>query len=364
MDVLNFEEQLDEKTKKIISDMEKEIKSKDKEIKDLKNQLEYLKNQVLNKNKNIFGKSSEQVDANQLSIFNESEQYYDAKAEEPTMEEITYKRKKTSSYVGKKDNLANLKRVVIEHKLDENEAVCDKCGGKLVVIGSKSKEILKFKPAELYIEEHKTYSYACKACKEKDETTSIISTKAPNGLLHKSMAANELLSYVICLKYQYALPLYRQETYFDMLGASISRQTMSNWMIGAASEFEIVYDIMKDKLLESNYVQADETTVVVVDAKGNDSKAKKYMWLYKTGASENPVILYDYQRTRSGSCPREFLRGFTGILQTDYSDIRDIPTFSIFTSETPHFKDVSNILSAYFMLIHIIVLSLHHHFHT
>ncbi|APM40808.1 IS66 family transposase [Clostridium kluyveri] len=52
---------------------------------------------------------------------------------------------------------------------------------------------------------------------------------------------------------------------------------------------------MKDKLLESNYVQADETTVVVVDAKGNDSKAKKYMWLYKTGASENPVILYDYR---------------------------------------------------------------------
>ncbi|MFL0196213.1 hypothetical protein ACJDU8_11660 [Clostridium sp. WILCCON 0269] len=66
-------------------------------------------------------------------MFNESEQYYDAKAEEPTMEEITYKRKKTSSYVGKKDNLANLKRVVIEHKLDENEAICDKCGGNLVL---------------------------------------------------------------------------------------------------------------------------------------------------------------------------------------------------------------------------------------
>ncbi|WP_083585780.1 IS66 family transposase [Clostridium kluyveri] len=49
------------------------------------------------------------------------------------------------------------------------------------------------------------------------------------------MAANELLSHVICLKYQYALPLYRQETYFHMLGASISRQTMSNWMIDRSS---------------------------------------------------------------------------------------------------------------------------------
>ena len=139
---LNFEEQLDEKTKKIISDMENEIQSRDKEIeaksqeiRDLKNQLEYLKNQILNKNKKIFGKSSEQVDTNQLSIFNEAEQYYDAKTEEPNLEEITYKRKKTSSYVGKKDNLANLKRIVIEHKLDENEAICDKCGEQLVVIG-------------------------------------------------------------------------------------------------------------------------------------------------------------------------------------------------------------------------------------
>ena len=73
----------------------------------------------------------------------------------------------------------------------------------------------------------------------------------------------------------------------------------------------------KEKLLESHYVQADETTVVVVDPKGEDSKAKKYMWLYKTGEFKNPIILYDYQKTRSSSCPRDFLKGFSGILQTD-----------------------------------------------
>ncbi|WP_142415612.1 IS66 family transposase [Hathewaya massiliensis] len=125
------------------------------------------------------------------------------------------------------------------------------------------------------------------------------------------------LQYYINLKYQYTLPLYRQETYFDMLGASISRQTLSNWIIGAAKEFQSVYDLMKEKLLESHYIQADETTVVVVDSKGQDSKAKKYMWLYKTGESKTPIILYYYQKTRSGSCPKEFLKGFSRILQTD-----------------------------------------------
>jgi transposase len=324
MNSLNLEEQLDEKTTKIISIMEKEIQSRDKEIElkekeinELKDQLAFFKNQIFNKNKKIFGKSTEQVDANQLYLFDEAEKYSDAKADEPTMEEITYKRKKPSSYVGKKDNLANLERVVIEHKLDEDKILCDKCNEKLVVIGSKSKEVLKYEPAKLYIEEHITYSYACKACEEKEGVANIVTTKAPNNLLYKSMASNELLSHVICLKYQFALPLYRQETYFDMLGANLSRQTLSNWIIGAANEFQIVYDIMKERLLESHYVQADETTVVVIDSKGKDSKAKKYMWLYKTGQHKKSIILYDYQKTRSSSCPKEFLKGFSGILQTD-----------------------------------------------
>jgi transposase len=317
MDGLNIEEQLDEKTKVIIYKMEKEIESKDKEIRDLKNELAFLKNQVLNKNKKIFGKSSEQLDSDQISLFDEAEKYCDTKMAEPTIEEIIYKRKKASSYVGKKDNLANLERVVIEHKLDEDKTNCDKCDGELVIIGTKSKEILKYKPAELYIEEHITYSYACKACEEAEGMANIITTKSPNSLLYKSMASNELLSHVINLKYQYALPLYRQETYFDMLGANLSRQTLSNWIIGAAKEFESVYDIMKETLLQNHYVQADETTVVVVDSKGESSKAKKYMWLYKTGEFKNPIILYDYQKTRASTCPKEFLKGFSGILQSD-----------------------------------------------
>jgi transposase len=317
MDGLNFEEQLDDKAYSLIKKMEKDLEEKDKEINDLKNELAFLKNQILNKNKMIFGKSSEQLDNNQISLFDEAEKYSDSKIVEPNIEEITYKRKKAGSYVGKKDNLANLERIVIEHKLSEDKTICNKCNTQLVVIGTKSKEILKYKPAELFIEQHITYSYACKTCEEVEGQANIITTKAPNTLLHKSMASNELLSHVINLKYQYALPLYRQETYFDMLGANLSRQTLSNWIITAADEFKPVYDIMRENLLESHYVQADETTVVVVDSKGEDSKAKKYMWLYKTGEPKNPIILYDYQRTRSSTCPKEFLKGFSGILQTD-----------------------------------------------
>ena len=120
-----LENELDEKTKSLIQKMENELKSKDKELEskdkkidDLKNELDYLKRQLLNKNRKIFGKSSEQVDVNQMSLFDEAEKNSDPKAAEPILEETTYLRNKTPKYVGKKDNLAHLERVVIEHKLE------------------------------------------------------------------------------------------------------------------------------------------------------------------------------------------------------------------------------------------------------
>ncbi|MFB5764146.1 IS66 family transposase, partial [Paenibacillus medicaginis] len=42
-----------------------------------------------------------------------------------------------------------------------------------------------------------------------------------------------------------------------------------------------------------------------------------YLWLYRTGRGVAPAVLYEYQRTRGGEHPRNFLAGFTGYLQVD-----------------------------------------------
>lgn len=79
MEDKNFDE-LDDKTKVIISKMEKAIKEKDSEIKnkneyieDLKNQIAFLKGQIINKNRKIFGQSREQESGDQLSFFDAAE---------------------------------------------------------------------------------------------------------------------------------------------------------------------------------------------------------------------------------------------------------------------------------------------------
>ena len=238
---------------------DKELTSKDIEINNLKNELAYLKGIIAS----------------------------DSKVNEPTLEEITYKRAKKNSVTGKKDNLANLERVVIEHKLEGEDLKCKKCGSDLVEIGIKSKkEILKYIAAKLIVEEHIMYSYACKSC--------------------ESEAAKSN-----------TLPLYRQESYFYMMGAALWRQTLCNWTMAAAKVLEPIYNYIKEDLLKRDYIHADETTLKVINDNGKDSKSKKYMWLYMSQTEDKPIILYDYQSTRSSSCPKNFLKNYKGYLQTD-----------------------------------------------
>ena len=185
-------------------------------------------------------------------------------------------------------------------------------------MGIKSKkEIIKYIPAKLIIEEHVIYSYACKTCKKVTGESKIVSSEAPKTIFYNSMASNALIAHTLILKYQHAMPLYRQEAYFDMLGATLSRQTLSNFTMSAAEALEPICNHMKKELLRRNYINADETTLKVINDNGNDSKSKKYMWLYMSNTRVKPVILYDYQSTRSSSCPKNFLGDFKGFLQTD-----------------------------------------------
>ena len=62
MDPFIIGEQLDEKTKFLLTKLqskEDQLQSKDIEIQKLKSELDILKNQILNKNRKIFGQSSE-----------------------------------------------------------------------------------------------------------------------------------------------------------------------------------------------------------------------------------------------------------------------------------------------------------------
>jgi hypothetical protein len=54
------------------------------------------------------------------------------------------------------------------------------------------------------------------------------------------------------------------------------------------------------------------------------------MWLYRTGSVGPPIVLFDYQPSRSGENPRKFLEGFKGYLHVDgYAGYHSIPNVTL-----------------------------------
>lgn len=58
---------------------------------------------------------------------------------------------------------------------------------------------------------------------------------------------------------------------------------------------------------------------MLVNKDGRPAGSKSYMWVYRTGRmyTECQIVLYEYQKTRNASHPREFLKDFSGVCVAD-----------------------------------------------
>ena len=72
------------------------------------------------------------------------------------------------------------------------------------------------------------------------------------------------------------------------------------------------------KLYEFHVIQADETPVLV-NKDSRPAGSKSFMWVYRSGYmySDEQIVLYEYQRTRNASHPRQFLKDYSGVCVTD-----------------------------------------------
>ena len=120
-------------------------------------------------------------------------------------------------------------------------------------------------------------------------------------------------------KYVMGSPLYRQEQELNRQGITLTRQTMSNWMLTASKLYLVpVWERLHTELLGREVLHADETTLQVLHEEGKKAQSKSYLWLYRTsGDTDKPIVLCEYQPSRSGENARSFLSGFKGYLHTD-----------------------------------------------
>src|SRR6187402_1300209 len=204
-----------------------------------------------------FGASSEKSPDQLDWLFNEAEAIVDAEpvaTSEPVAADSadannsaapTVNTKKT----GRKPLPKDLPRETRVVDIAAADKICPCCNGDLHKIGEERNEQLEYIPASLKVIETLRPKYACRHCEQNNTHTPIIIAPVPTSPIPKSMATPSLLAHIISNKYQFALPLYRQEVVFKQLGIDLNRKTMSTWMIRSAEVLDALLKRLKTKQL-------------------------------------------------------------------------------------------------------------------
>jgi hypothetical protein len=90
---------------------------------------------------------------------------------------------------------------------------------------------------------------------------------------------------------------------------------MCGWMGSCADLASPLYELMKNRVLDSKALQTDDTPVPVLDPDLPRTRTGR-IWTY-VGDDEHPYTVYDYTPNRSRDGPEAFLEEFRGYLQAD-----------------------------------------------
>ena len=200
-----------EELRKEIQALEATVKNQEEKIARLEKLESWYIEQLKLRQKEKLGKSSEQIDENQITLFdlfNEAEELREAIMPEPTEEVLipTHKRKKKRGASYK-----DLPVEVVEYKLDDEDLACGTCENALHVMSKEVRKELKIVPAQISVVEHVTYIYSCRNCENTGTEATIVKADSPKALIPKSLASPSVVSYIMNQKCTMSVPLYRQE---------------------------------------------------------------------------------------------------------------------------------------------------------
>jgi hypothetical protein len=139
----------------------------------------------------------------------------------------------------------------------------------------------------------------------------------PPQPIPKSLASPSLLAFIAVSKYADALPLYRQAGILERIGIDVSRATLAHWMVRVGELVQPLVNLMRERLLAHDFVQCDESRFQVLKEPGKTAESQSYVWVQRGTPDDHPLVLYEYDPSRSAEVPKRLFEGFQGILQTD-----------------------------------------------
>jgi len=187
----------------------------------------------------------------------------------------------------------------------------------MVLVGKQVSEYVEYSPAvlkKIVIERPK---YAPKAGQGK-----FVIADLPSRAFAKSTASSSLISWILVRKFVEHMPFYRQQQAIKRdHDWHIPSSTINDWFIHACTLLEPLYNLIKEKILASGYVQADESPIRVLESEKKGKSHLGYQWVYHSPLLK--LILFNYRKGRGANGPKEMLDGYQGILQCDGYKVYD-----------------------------------------
>ena len=183
---------------------------------------------------------------------------------------------------------------------------------QLKKIGEEITEVLDFTPGEFYVKQYIRPKFAKPIT---DTTHTVVTASLPGRMMEKCMAGEGLLAQILVDKYMDHLPLYRQLQRFERIGLSIAQSTINGWTKSSMELFVALHHLHKQQILGSGYINADETSIKVLDEDKKGTTHKGFYWVYHS--LELKASLFDYQPGRNREGPQSILANYNGYLQTD-----------------------------------------------
>lgn len=204
---------------------------------------------------------------------------------------------------------------------------------RYVRIGEQHTRTLEFEPGKLYVKDSIRPKYALRDKMElpgQGEKTVIIAP-LPLVPLYKCMFGSTLIAELLLQKYSYHIPFHRQLRQLRDLGCVLSESTVSGCFSRSCEALRPLYDKIRELVLTCPYIQADETTLPVINNIKHKTD-KEYLWIARSVL--DGMHFFHYQLgDRTKEVAVSLFKDVRGYLQTDglgsYETLNDYPDITL-----------------------------------
>ena len=125
---------------------------------------------------------------------------------------------------------------------------CEDCGGSFRELGADVMEELEYVPGHYVVNQINRPRLACTCCEK------VVQAEMPSRPIPKSFVGPALMAHILCCKYGYHLPLYRQSQMFENEGIDLSGSLMALWVGKCTKLLERLSDAIRDHVFEAQAI--------------------------------------------------------------------------------------------------------------